>query len=101
MNHLNNSEAAVSLEKQNALKQLKRPTCQLFTRYIGCGKSTELHRLEAELMEEGCHVVYCDSEQYLNMGDVNVTDILLAIALWGDIGKHKIKFQSWKSNLLM
>lgn len=33
-------------------------TCQLFTGHIGCGKSTELSRLQKELTEEGFHVVY-------------------------------------------
>ncbi len=56
------------------------PTCQLFTGHIGCGKSTELLRLKAELEKEGFHVVYFESSQDLDMGDVDVGDILLAIA---------------------
>ncbi len=30
-----------------------KPTCQLFTGHIGCGKSTELQRLKAELEQQG------------------------------------------------
>ncbi|NER21067.1 MAG: ATP-binding protein [Symploca sp. SIO1C2] len=56
------------------------PTCELFTGHIGCGKSTELRRLEAELKQEGFHVVYFESSQDLEMMDVDVGDILLAIA---------------------
>ncbi|WP_413173034.1 P-loop NTPase fold protein [Anabaena azotica] len=56
------------------------PTCQLFTGHIGCGKSTELLRLKAELEQEDFHVVYFESSQILDMADVDVTDILLAIA---------------------
>jgi hypothetical protein len=56
------------------------PTCQLFTGHIGCGKSTELRRLESELKQEGFHVVYFESSQDLEMGDVDIGDILLAIA---------------------
>ncbi|MDY6939760.1 MAG: AAA family ATPase [Cyanobacteriota bacterium] len=56
------------------------PTCELFTGHIGCGKSTELRRLAAELEHEGFHVVYFESSQDLEMGDVDVGDILLAIA---------------------
>jgi len=56
-----------------------KPTCQLFTGHIGCGKSTELRRLEAELKQEHFHVVYFESTQDLDMADVDVTDILLAI----------------------
>ncbi len=56
------------------------PTCQLFTGHIGCGKSTELLRLKFLLEQEGFHVVYFESSQDLDMGDVDIGDILLAIA---------------------
>ena len=56
------------------------PTCQLFTGHIGCGKSTELIRLKADLERQGFHVVYFESSEDLDMADVDVTDILLAIA---------------------
>ncbi|MBD2771794.1 ATP-binding protein [Iningainema tapete] len=56
------------------------PTCQLFTGHIGCGKSTELLRLKAELEAQGFHVVYFESSQSLDMADVDVTDILLSVA---------------------
>ncbi|MBD2099412.1 P-loop NTPase fold protein [Leptolyngbya sp. FACHB-261] len=57
-----------------------KPTCQLFTGHIGCGKSTELFRLKAELEKQGFHVVYFESNEDLDMGDIDITDILLAIA---------------------
>jgi tetratricopeptide (TPR) repeat protein len=56
------------------------PTCQLFTGQIGCGKSTELLRLKAELEQQKFHVVYFESTQVLNVVDLDVTDIMLAIA---------------------
>ena len=56
------------------------PTCQLFTGHLGCGKSTELLRLQAELEEQKFHVVYFESTHVLEMADVDVTDILMAIA---------------------
>ncbi len=56
------------------------PTCQLFTGHIGSGKSTELLRLKSELEEQGFHVVYFESSKDLDMADVDITDILLAIA---------------------
>ncbi len=55
------------------------PTCQLFTGHIGCGKSTELLRLKDELEQEGFYVAYFESSQELDMADVDITDILLAI----------------------
>lgn len=55
------------------------PTCQLFTGHIGCGKSTELLRLKYQLENQNYHVVYFESSQDLDMADVDITDILLAI----------------------
>ena len=73
----------------NIIREIKRtitfsgddPTCQLFTGQIGCGKSTELSRLKTELEMDGFHVVYFESSQDLDMTDVDISDILLAIAL--------------------
>ena len=56
------------------------PTCQLFTGHIGCGKSTELWLLKQQLEAEGFHVVYFESDKDLEMGDLDVSDILLTIA---------------------
>lgn len=60
--------------------RLNQPTCQLFTGHIGCGKSTELRRLQADLESNGFYVIYFESNQDLDMADVDITDILLAIA---------------------
>ena len=57
-----------------------KPTCQLFSGHIGCGKSTELRCLKAKLEKSNYYVVYFESTQDLDMMDVDVTDILLAIA---------------------
>ncbi|MFW6264454.1 MAG: P-loop NTPase fold protein [Cyanobacteriota bacterium] len=56
------------------------PTCQLFSGHIGCGKSTELFRLKARLEQQDFHVVYFESSRDLDMADVSISDILLAIA---------------------
>lgn len=55
-------------------------TSQLFTGQVGCGKSTELRRLKAELEDSGFLVVYFESSDYLDLSDLDVTDILLAIS---------------------
>ncbi|MCA1995488.1 MAG: ATP-binding protein [Coleofasciculus sp. S288] len=68
------------LRDKIALLSPDEPTCELFTGHIGCGKSTELLRLKADLEQEGFHVVYFESDQDLEMGDVDIGDILLAIA---------------------
>ncbi len=56
------------------------PTCQLFAGHIGSGKSTELLRLKFNLEKQGFHVVYFESSKDLDLADVDVSDILLAIA---------------------
>jgi len=55
-------------------------TCQLFTGHIGCGKSTELLRLKSLLEKENFHAVYFGADHVLEIGDVNISDILLATA---------------------
>lgn len=69
-----------SLERTITRISPDEPTCQLFTGHIGCGKSTELFRLKAELEQAGFYVVYFESSQDLDMGDVDISDILLSIA---------------------
>lgn len=56
------------------------PTCTLFTGHIGCGKSTELLRLQLELEADGFHVIYFESSEDLEMTDIDIADVLLAIA---------------------
>ncbi|NEO77927.1 MAG: ATP-binding protein [Moorea sp. SIO4G3] len=68
------------MKAQITLFSEDQPTCQLFTGHIGCGKSTELSRLKAELLAENFYVVYFESDQDLEMNDVDVGDILLVIA---------------------
>ncbi len=68
------------LRKKIAIFSTDEPTCELFTGHIGCGKSTELLRLKADLENTGFHVVYFESDRDLEMSDVDISDILLAIA---------------------
>jgi hypothetical protein len=56
------------------------PTCSLFTGHIGCGKSTELLQLKLLLERDGFHVVYFESSADLEMADVDIGDVMLAIA---------------------
>jgi hypothetical protein len=56
-----------------------RMTCQLYSGHRGAGKSTELLRLQAELKQKGCFVVYfAADEKDINIEDVEYADILLA-----------------------
>ncbi|GAB4227919.1 MAG: hypothetical protein Kow00121_56700 [Elainellaceae cyanobacterium] len=76
-----------SVRGNNIIQDLKRTiaytdhhTCQLFSGHLGCGKSTELLRLQADLEQLGFYVVYFEASQALDTVDVDVTDILMAIA---------------------
>jgi hypothetical protein len=68
------------LERKIARLSRNRPTTQLFTGHIGCGKSTELCRLKHGLEQRRYEVVYFESDQDLEMADVEISDILLSIA---------------------
>ncbi|MEG4631841.1 ATP-binding protein [Microcoleus sp. AR_TQ3_B6] len=72
-----------------------KPSCQLFTGHIGCGKSTELSRLQKELTDQGFHVVYFESTQDLDQMDLDLTDIMLAIArrVTQSLEENKISLQ--------
>jgi nucleoside-triphosphatase THEP1 len=76
-----------SVQGREINKELKRTvilsneiSCQWFTGNRGSGKSTELLRLKADLTQQGFHIVYFDSSEDLDMTDVDISDILLAIA---------------------
>ncbi len=57
------------------------PTCTLFTGHIGCGKSTELRRLQLELEADGFCVIYFESSEDLELTDVDIADVLLALSV--------------------
>jgi hypothetical protein len=78
-----------SVRGERLIEQLRRKitylspdvqTCSLFTGHIGCGKSTELLQLQKLLETDGFHVVYFESSDDLEMTDVDIGDLMLAIA---------------------
>ncbi|BAZ39776.1 hypothetical protein NIES4101_57320 [Calothrix sp. NIES-4101] len=73
-------DVITKLKQTIAYFKPNKPTCQLFTGHIGCGKSTELLRLLLELEKDGFHVIYFESSEDLEMTDVDIGDVLLAIA---------------------
>jgi hypothetical protein len=67
-------EAAISLFSPRI------PTCHLLSGQVGSGKSVELIRLQALLGERQFQTVYVEASRLLDMGDVDVVDVILAIA---------------------
>ncbi len=74
------NEDVVSQMLKKILWAESRFTAQLFTGHRGCGKSTELLRLQARLEEAGYVVLYFESDDDLDLNDIEHTDLLLTIA---------------------
>jgi hypothetical protein len=65
----------------NAITWSDQPaTAQLFTGHRGCGKSTELFRLEKRLEDAGYAVIYFGADEAIDVEDVIYSDVLVAIA---------------------
>ena len=57
------------------------PTCQLLSGHRGCGKTTELFRLRRQLEKHTYFVVYCESDNFIDLNDrVEFSEVFLAIA---------------------
>ncbi len=69
-----------TLKESITIWNADQPTCNLFTGHIGCGKSTELLRLQVVLEAADFHVVYFESSEDLEITDVDIADVFLAIA---------------------
>jgi hypothetical protein len=57
----------------------KGPMTQLISGHRGCGKSTELLRLVKDLEDKNFLVVYFAADEDLDVGDLECTDLLVAI----------------------
>ncbi|MBW4441385.1 MAG: ATP-binding protein [Plectolyngbya sp. WJT66-NPBG17] len=69
----------IFVELGRTIQKSNKYTCQLYTGHRGGGKSTELLRLEQDLEQKGCVVVYFSAEdEDINTEDVEYTDLLLA-----------------------
>ncbi len=55
-------------------------THQLFTGHRGCGKSTELLRLQSRLQKANYNVIFFKADDDLDLNDIEYSDILIAIA---------------------
>lgn len=64
------------------IKRTKEPIFhhQLVTGHRGCGKSTELLQLQAELNALKYFTVFFDVEEILDLGDIKYQDLLVAIS---------------------
>lgn len=63
----------------------EEPLTQLFAGHRGCGKSTELRRLQQQLEDEGYFVMFIDSKADLDLEDTEIPDILLMLVRQVDL----------------
>jgi len=66
---------------QTVIETADTPTPQLFSGFLGSGKSTELNRLAANLTSAGYVVALTDCEEYLNLNvPPQLADLLAVVA---------------------
>lgn len=69
------------LRLQTVIATASKPNQQLFSGFLGSGKTTELKRLAANLKKEGYIPVLADCEEYLNLNvSPRVNDLLAVVA---------------------
>ncbi|MGA1264532.1 MAG: hypothetical protein ACO331_11610 [Prochlorothrix sp.] len=73
-------EVIQKLRDRVAVLKPTEPTCSLIAGHIGCGKSTELIKLQTQLEALDFQVVYFESSKDLELADVDIIDVLLVIA---------------------
>ncbi len=64
---------------QRRIVRSERPLVQLFAGHRGCGKSTELQRLQNALEEADYFVAYIEAHTDIDLEDTEPTDILLSV----------------------
>jgi hypothetical protein len=63
----------------NRILLSNKPTCQIIAGHRGCGKSTELRRLQRSLTEKCLFVVYCEADEDIDRNDVDFPEVLVAV----------------------
>ncbi|MGQ9628665.1 MAG: hypothetical protein ACUVV0_17395 [Anaerolineae bacterium] len=80
LSHVRGKEDVAARIARRVSRTLSGYHKQLVTGHRGCGKSTELKKLQANLEEKGFLAVYFDAEGTLDTADVDYLDILVNIA---------------------
>lgn len=87
----------------NQVRRAGRQSCQLFSGLRGCGKTTELNHLAQDLGDGSngksyYFVVSCDTDESVDMSDVEYTDVLLALVsrTWSELKRTGIDLEPGK-----
>ncbi len=105
-----NEDVVAQLLNTITMSEKDTHTHQLFTSHRGCGKSTELFRLQTRLEKAGYAVLYFEGSDDLDLNDVAYSDVILAIArrVVTDLSKQGIELdeellegvQDWFADVL-
>ena len=83
---LRGSDGDIMDDLRRAIRASDEATQLLISGFRGSGKTTELKKLEHKLNNDGFHVVYVDTEDYLNLTmPVTVSDLWISIAAGFDV----------------
>lgn len=81
LKQVRNNKSVSTLAKRIVRTTQDKDFCkQLVTGHTGCGKSTELKRLQKQLEDDQYFVIYVDVESSLDLGQITYQDVLLNIA---------------------
>jgi hypothetical protein len=89
----------------NTIRRASGPTYQLLSGHRGCGKTTDLFRLQQDFFttEPRYFVVYCKTDLYIDPNDVDYPDVLLALVqqLWKDAKEKGIRLDPGRVQALV
>ncbi|MFP4006752.1 MAG: ATP-binding protein [Spirulinaceae cyanobacterium] len=93
LTEVRNTESINEVSVELRLKQPGEFGTVLFTGHRGCGKSTELKRIQAELARN-YQIIYIEVDEELDLNDASYTDIYLVILrkLEGELRQMGLRF---------
>jgi len=86
------SPAISNVSKRLDWKLPDDPLVIWFTGHRGCGKSTELRRLETDWQKD-YHVVYIETDEVVDINDIEYTDIYLLVVQYVEYELRKLGIQ--------
>jgi predicted ATPase len=92
------SEAAINISTMLDLQEEQEFSTILFTGQRGCGKSTELRLLERNWRSQ-YHVIYLETDQLIDINDIEYTDLYLLVAQYVEYELRKLGIQLNRSIL--
>jgi energy-coupling factor transporter ATP-binding protein EcfA2 len=86
------NDALVDINSTLELQEAQQYSTMLFTGHRGCGKSTELRLLE-RTWQKNYHVIYLESDEIIDIHDVQYTDLYLLITQYLEYEMRQLKIK--------